>query len=176
MNNNQQLLDEVKYDIENFADRSVCYAPHWHECSLSHESQLKPLVFITFFFFQYVLNLKTCLPRSMESLRLHNNCPFFGSYKIWRGIYLKILISIFLVLTWKIFCYFLELWQTQLSYLVFCWSLLGYPHGQARLKKKQARSYPMRIFSLCACRNKGNSFNHITVRTVSMWSVQILIF
>ena len=64
--NNQRLLDEVKYDLENFADRSVCYAPHRHECSHSHESQLKPLVFITFFFFfQYVLNLKTSLPRSM---------------------------------------------------------------------------------------------------------------
>ena len=63
--NNQRLLDEVKYDLENFADRSVCYALHRDECSHSHESQLKPLVFITFFFFQYVLNLKTSLPRSM---------------------------------------------------------------------------------------------------------------
>ena len=32
-----------------FADRSVCYAPHRHGFSPSYESQLKPLVFITFF-------------------------------------------------------------------------------------------------------------------------------
>ena len=37
----------------------------------------------------------------MWSSRLHNNCPVFGSYKIWRGVYLKMLISIFFVLTWK---------------------------------------------------------------------------
>ena len=63
--NNQRLLDEVKYDLENFADRSVCYAPHRHGFSNLYESQLKPLALYYFFFFQYVLNLKTCLPRSM---------------------------------------------------------------------------------------------------------------
>ena len=43
----------------------VCYAPYRHGFSNSFESQLKPLVFVTFSFFQYVLNFKTCLPRSM---------------------------------------------------------------------------------------------------------------
>ena len=44
------ILSWAKYDMENFVDRSVCYAPHGHECSHSRESELKPLGFITFFF------------------------------------------------------------------------------------------------------------------------------
>ena len=145
-----------------------------------------------YYFFHYILRLKTFLPRSMKSSRLSNNCFFLGSYKIWSGVYFKMLISIRMFLTWKIFCYFLELWQTQLSHLAFCWPLLGrksldnndqdqvlwareteyptpqtliftktagrwlrsllskvfllgWPHYWARLKAKQARSYPIRI-------------------------------
>ena len=43
------------------ADRSVCYAPHRHECSHSHERQLKPLVFITFFFLSICFKLENKL-------------------------------------------------------------------------------------------------------------------
>ena len=44
-------MDEVKYDMENFANPSVRYAPHRHRFSNSYESWLKPLVFIIISFF-----------------------------------------------------------------------------------------------------------------------------
>ena len=121
--------------------------------------------------------LKTCWPRSMQSSPVFMTIVYcFGSYKIWTGFYLKRLISIFLVFNVENRLLFSRaMTNTALPPLL----LLTHTRVASQVSKVKSNTgkiLPNRDWLLRACRNKRNSFNHITGRTVSMWSVQILIF
>ena len=121
--------------------------------------------------------LKTCWPRSMQSSPVFMTIVYyFGSYKLWTGFYLKRLISIFLVFNVENRLLFSRaMTNTALPPLL----LLTHTRVASQVSKVKSNTgkiLPNRDWLLRACRNKRNSFNHITGRTVSMWSVQILIF